>query len=46
MRLILHSHPLSSYCHKVLIALYESGMPFTAKMVNLGDPAARAAKSQ
>ena len=43
MSLTLHSHPLSSYCHKVLIALYEAGTPFTASMVNLGDPAARAA---
>ena len=25
MTLVLHSHPLSSYCWKVLIALYESG---------------------
>lgn len=43
MPLVLHSHPLSSYCMKVLIALYEAGTPFEARMVNLGDPAARAA---
>lgn len=43
MSLILHSHPLPSYRHKVLIALYENATPFTAEMVNLGDPAARAA---
>src|SRR6185436_19017130 len=43
MTLVLHSHPLSSYCMKVLIALYEAGRPFTAAMVNLGDPAAKAA---
>ncbi|MBX7200531.1 MAG: glutathione S-transferase family protein [Rhodospirillaceae bacterium] len=43
MPLVLHSHPLSSYCWKVLIALYETGAPFTAEMVNLGDPDARAA---
>lgn len=43
MNLTLHSHPLSSYCHKVLVALYETGTPFTAAMVNLGDPVARAA---
>lgn len=43
MALILHSHPLSSYCMKVLIALYEAGTPFTAEMVNLGDPEAKAA---
>jgi glutathione S-transferase len=26
--LILHMHPLASYCWKVLVALYESGTPF------------------
>jgi glutathione S-transferase len=40
--LTLYSHPLSSYCWKVLIALYDSDIPFEAKMVNLGDPAERA----
>ncbi len=43
MTLILHSHPLASYCWKVLIALYEKGLPFEARMVDLGDAAARAA---
>ncbi len=43
MALTLHYHPLSSYCWKVLIALYENGTPFEARLVNLGDPAARAA---
>ncbi len=43
MSLVLHSHPLSSYCWKVLIALYENGTPFEARMVNLGDAQARAA---
>ena len=43
MTLILHYHPLSSYCHKALIALYETGAPFTPKSVNLGDPDERAA---
>ncbi|MBN9598727.1 MAG: glutathione S-transferase family protein [Afipia sp.] len=43
MPLILHLHPLSSYCHKVLMALYENGTPFEPRMVNLGDPDARAA---
>lgn len=37
----LHFHPLSSYCHKVLIALYENAAPFTPLLVNLGDPASR-----
>lgn len=39
----LHYHPLSSYCWKTLIALYEAGTPFEAVLVNLGDPAARGA---
>lgn len=43
MSLVLHSHPLSSYCHKALIALYELGAPFEARMVDFGDPAGRAA---
>jgi glutathione S-transferase len=43
MSLTLHFHPLSSYCHKVLIALYENGTPFTPQIVNLGDAANRAA---
>lgn len=42
MALQLFSHPLSSYCHKVLIALYELALPFEAVMVNPGDPAERA----
>lgn len=42
MSLKLYSHPLASYCHKVLIALYENGTPFTALRVDLGDPQARA----
>jgi glutathione S-transferase len=35
MSLTLHFHPLSSFCHKVLIALYENGTPFTPNIVNL-----------
>ncbi|RZL35380.1 MAG: glutathione S-transferase family protein [Rubrivivax sp.] len=42
MALTLHYHPLSSYCWKVLIALYENGTPFEARTVNLGDAAERA----
>jgi glutathione S-transferase len=41
--LILHYHPLSSYCMKALIALYETETPFTTKLVNLRDPDERAA---
>jgi glutathione S-transferase len=43
MALTLHYHPLASYCHKVLIALYEQGTPFEPHLVDLGDAAARAA---
>lgn len=39
MSLTLHFHPLSSYCHKALIALYENGTPFEPRIVNLMDPA-------
>jgi glutathione S-transferase len=42
MSLTLYMHPLSSYCHKALIALYENATPFTAVSVNLGDPDERA----
>ena len=43
MSLTLHFHPLASFCHKVLIALYENGTPFTANQVDLSNPAERAA---
>jgi glutathione S-transferase len=43
MSLTLHFHPLASYCHKVLIALYENGTPFTPNMVDLGNETERAA---
>lgn len=43
MALTLHMHPLSSYCHKVLIALYELDAPFEAAFLNLGDEAQRTA---
>jgi glutathione S-transferase len=36
-------HPLSSYCHKVLIALYENDTAFEPHIVDLGDEASRAA---
>jgi len=42
MTLKLYLHPLSSYCHKVLIALYENDTPFEPVIVDLGDPAAPA----
>lgn len=43
MALTLYLHPLSSYCHKVLIALYENQTPFKSHLVNLGDSKERAA---
>ncbi len=39
----LHYHPLSSCCHKVLIALDELGIDVDLRLLNLGDPAERAA---
>jgi glutathione S-transferase len=41
MALTLFYHPLSSYCHKVLIALYETGTPFTPQLVELQKPESR-----
>ena len=35
MSLTLYFHPLSSFCHKVLIALYETGTPFEPRIVDL-----------
>lgn len=43
MALTLYLHPLASFCHKVLIALYENGTPFRAQVVDLGDPSSAAA---
>lgn len=43
MSLTLHFHPLSSFCWKALVALYENETPFTANSVDLGNPAERAA---
>ncbi|MDB6106032.1 MAG: glutathione S-transferase family protein [Gammaproteobacteria bacterium] len=41
MPLTVYLHPLSSFCHKVLIGLYENATPFVPQIVNLGDPVAR-----
>jgi glutathione S-transferase len=43
MSLTLHFHPLASYCHKVLFALYENETPFTPNLVDLGNEAERGA---
>jgi glutathione S-transferase len=43
MTLALYYHPLSSFCWKALIALYELELAFEPKLVDLGDPEAHAA---
>jgi glutathione S-transferase len=43
MPLTLYYHPLSSFCWKALIALYEADVAFEPRQVNLGDSADRAA---
>lgn len=43
MSLTLYLHPLSSFCHKALIALYENDIAFTPHVVDLGNPAERTA---
>jgi glutathione S-transferase len=40
--LTLHFHPLSSFCQKVLIGLYELDVPFQKRVVDLMDDADRA----
>ncbi len=39
MALKLYFHPLSSFCHKVLIALYENDTPFEPKIVDFSEEA-------
>jgi len=43
MSLTLHFHPLSSFCQKAVIALYENDTPFEPRVVNLMDAGERAA---
>jgi glutathione S-transferase len=43
MTLKLFYHPLSSFCHKALIAFYEREVPFEGVIVNLSDPEEKAA---
>jgi glutathione S-transferase len=42
LSLTLYYHPLSSFCHKVLVALYENGTEFERRIINLGDDKDRA----
>jgi glutathione S-transferase len=37
MDLHFYAHPFSSYCQKVLVALYEHDLPFTWRPINNGD---------
>lgn len=41
MSLILHQHPLASFCWKVTLGLYETGTPFEARLLDFSDPQAR-----
>jgi glutathione S-transferase len=41
MPLTLFLHPLSSYCHKALIALYENATPFTPHLLEPQKPESR-----
>jgi len=43
MSLTLHFHPLSSFCQKVLVGLYELDVPFSKHLVDLANGAERAA---
>jgi glutathione S-transferase len=42
MSLTLYYHPLSSFCHKALIALYENDVEFEKRVINFGDPTDKA----
>ncbi|MGF6178702.1 glutathione S-transferase family protein [Ensifer sp. 4252] len=42
MSLTLYIHPLASFCHKVLIGLYENDTPFDARIVDFSDPVSAA----
>jgi glutathione S-transferase len=42
MSLTLYFHPLSSFCHKALIALYELNIEFEKRIIDLGNDADRA----
>ena len=42
MSMKLYAHPFSSYCQKVLIALYENAIPFELRLLAPGDEQAAA----
>ncbi|WP_332691939.1 glutathione S-transferase family protein [Bosea sp. (in: a-proteobacteria)] len=41
MSLTLYFHPLSGFCQKVMVALYENETPFTPQLVDFGDATQR-----
>lgn len=41
MDLHLYFHPFASFCQKVLVALYETGTPFSGTIVDLGNEKSR-----
>lgn len=43
MALIFHYHPFSSFCQKVLVALYEREVPFESVVLDFSDPEQKAA---
>ena len=45
MPFTLYAHPLASYCHKVLIALYENDIAFEPRLIDLGSAQDRATLS-
>ena len=46
MALTLYLHPLASFCHKVLIGLYENGTTFEPRIVDFADPGSAAALTE
>lgn len=38
MTLTLYCHPLASFCHKVLVAFYETDVAFRSRTIDLADP--------
>ena len=41
----LYAHPFSSYCQKVLVALYENGTPFEYRHWRIPAPATSSPRS-
>jgi glutathione S-transferase len=46
MSLTFYYHPLSSFCQKALVGLYELGVPFEKRVVDLGNETERAVLSK